>query len=44
MADIAAYRGRVARDAADPARAFGFFTFVATSDVPAAGARSPSPC
>ncbi|MFH8746901.1 tellurite resistance/C4-dicarboxylate transporter family protein [Streptomyces rimosus] len=33
---IAAYRGRVARDAADPARAFGFFTFVAASDVLAA--------
>ncbi len=33
---IAAYRGRVAQDAADPARAFGFFTFVAASDVLAA--------
>ncbi|KOG81036.1 hypothetical protein ADK47_07495 [Streptomyces rimosus subsp. rimosus] len=30
---IAAHRGRVAQDAADPARAFGFFTFVAASDV-----------
>ncbi|MEU4205774.1 tellurite resistance/C4-dicarboxylate transporter family protein [Streptomyces sp. NPDC039022] len=30
---VAAYRSRVAQDAADPARAFGFFTFVAASDV-----------
>ncbi|OKI02360.1 hypothetical protein A6A06_15035 [Streptomyces sp. CB02923] len=34
---IAAHRSRVAQDAADPARAFGFFTFVAASDVLAAG-------
>ncbi|WP_234317784.1 tellurite resistance/C4-dicarboxylate transporter family protein [Streptomyces rimosus] len=33
---IAAHRDRVARDAADPARAFGFFTFAAASDVLAA--------
>ncbi|MEU2794341.1 hypothetical protein [Streptomyces sp. NPDC007100] len=33
---IAAHRSRVAQDAADPARAFGFFTFVAASDVLAA--------
>ncbi|MFD7663655.1 tellurite resistance/C4-dicarboxylate transporter family protein [Streptomyces sp. NPDC059788] len=33
---IAAHRSRVARDAADPARAFGFFTYVAASDVLAA--------
>ncbi|MFF3274428.1 tellurite resistance/C4-dicarboxylate transporter family protein [Streptomyces chrestomyceticus] len=33
---ITAHRSRVAQDAADPAHAFGFFTFVAASDVLAA--------